>query len=249
MENHTVKIAMLAALALLAGSLLGGWPQATQIYRLQDQVAALELRLEQRAFDGNPSLSGISRMLNVPDSVPPPEPPAEPDPDAGIDLDEEAEIDADDADADRVAEAPPEPPPEPSPRPPNRDEMRRRIDEAARLWQMRSELARDGFLQAVGADDEQVLRFDVLMEAMNMRLAHSMENWAQVLAEEEMPVREVGVRMMKEISEALVITYDEMDRGMPPGWRQDAGPEFQLIDHINPEVALPLAEVGDRLEF
>jgi hypothetical protein len=143
---------------------------------------------------------------------------------------------------------PPDSPPSPPP-PPDPEEMRRRIEEAARLWEIRAELARDGFLSSIGADEEQSLRFDVLMEAMNIRLEHAIESWAQVLVAGEMPVREVGVRMMNEISEALVITYDEMDRGMPSTWKQNAGPEFQLIDYIDPTVALPLSGVADRLEF
>lgn len=242
-----MKLAMVVAATLLLGYLLGGWPQRSAVYRLQTQVAELEVQLEEKAFDGNPSLSGIARMLNVPAS-PAPEPPPPPEEDtageAG-DGDETAETDPEST----SAEPTPEPAPEAPREPPSPEEIRRQIENAAELWEMRSDLARSGFLNNIGADDEQALRFDIVMEAMNLRLSGSIENWSEVLAQGDMPVREAGIRMMNEISEAMVITYDELDRKLPAGWKGDAGPEFQLIDFVDPAVALPLAEVGDRLDF
>ena len=41
----------------------------------------------------------------------------------------------------------------------------------------------------------------------------------------------------------LVLTYNEMDRTMPAGWRDGMDNRFELFDHIDPQVALPLADV------
>ncbi len=54
---------------------------------------------------------------------------------------------------------------------------------------------------------------------------------------------ETGLRMMNDLSSTLVKAYDDLDRDMPADWRDKAGKEFQLFDFINPEVALPLADI------
>ena len=63
------------------------------------------------------------------------------------------------------------------------------------------------------------------------------------------PAREAGLRMMNEITDALVLTYDELNRSMPPSWSDDAGNEFQLVDYIDPLVAMPLSGLEDTLQF
>ncbi len=89
----------------------------------------------------------------------------------------------------------------------------------------------------------------MLVEAMNLRLEHAIEIWAGILREESMSGREAGLRMMNEITDALVLTYDEMNRSMPNGWGDAAGVDFQLIDHIDPYVASPLAGLEGKFQF
>jgi hypothetical protein len=54
---------------------------------------------------------------------------------------------------------------------------------------------------------------------------------------------ETGIKIMNDLSSSLVLTYNDLDRTMPGGWRTNAGPKFQVFDFINPDVAKPLTEV------
>jgi hypothetical protein len=114
---------------------------------------------------------------------------------------------------------------------------------------MRSDIAREGFLDKISASKDQEVRFDVLMNAMNVRIEHAIGQWAEVFEQEEMPPHEAAIRMMNDVTGSLVITYDELDRSMPRGWRRDAGDSFELIDFIDPYVASPLVGLEDKLDF
>jgi hypothetical protein len=59
--------------------------------------------------------------------------------------------------------------------------------------------------------------------------------------------QELQVRMMNDLSGALVLTYDEMDRTLPPGWRESASDEFRLTDMVDPSVAAPMTNVTDKM--
>jgi len=236
-----MKFLGIAVLALVIGYLLGGWAPRSDVYSLENKIAQLELKFEERAYGGNPSLSGITQMLNVPDKSAPipsgseeenttepvPAEPSEPSPSE----EEGSPVDAEDT----VPEEP--------------ESFEERIEQAADLWGMRSDIARDSFLTNINATEEEAGRFDVLVEAMNIRLETTIEKWAQTLNEDSIPSREAGLRMMNEITDALVLTYDELNRSMPQGWTDDAGSEFQLVDYIDPLVAMPLAGVEDKLQF
>ena len=123
------------------------------------------------------------------------------------------------------------------------------MDEAVELWRLRSELARDSFLTRTGMAEEDALRFDVLVEAMNLRIETSIADWATLLESDQVTAPEAAVRMMHDISGALALTYDEMDRSLPAAWRTDAGEAFQLFDFIDPRVATPLIGMEDRFDF
>ena len=225
-----MRLLAVAVIVFVVGFALGGWMPRTQQYALEERIGELEAQLKDKAYNGNPSLSGITRMLNVP------EPAREPPPPALEPTEPAAPVEQDAA---------------PAAAPESRDprSFREHIEQAAELWGVRSDLARQAFLDQIAASEEQALRFDLLMEAMNVRLEAAITEWAAVLAEDSIPPREAGIRMMKDITEALVITYDELDRGMPPRWKRDAGESFQIIDYIDPVVALPLADLEGRLNF
>ena len=121
--------------------------------------------------------------------------------------------------------------------------MEEHIEKAAEIWGMRADIARDAFIAEINANDDEAMRFDVLVDAMNLRLETSIEKWADILAGDAMPPREAAIRMMHEISEALVITHDELDRSMPIGWERSTEKDIQLVDFIDPRVALPLTSV------
>ena len=144
-------------------------------------------------------------------------------------------------------EAPPEDGPEERGRPPWMDWMGsngppaeiRTNREAMRAWmaerqQERATTLRTNFAAKAKLADEEVVRFDVLMAAMNMRLKEKTVQWREALDSGAMTRPEVRARAMNEISQAMVLTYDEMDRSMPTGWREVAGEDFNLMTFVDP---------------
>ena len=116
-------------------------------------------------------------------------------------------------------------------------------------WEMRAELARNNFIKKVEMDTNAVTRFDVVIEAMNLRLGAAVDAWTVKLLESGSVNEESGVRMMNELSNIMVLTYDEMDRSMPEGWREKIGPKFDLVRFVDPEVLTPLQDLEDLEDY
>ena len=118
-----------------------------------------------------------------------------------------------------------------------------RLMDAIELWQTRSALARASFVSNAELSEEQALHFDVMIEAMNLRLAKVIEDYAVMFKEGESLTPEVGVRMMHELSEIMVVTYNDFEETLPSGWRDSGDKVFDLGDYIDPSVAAPLLSV------
>ena len=243
-----MKYLAAVVISLLIGFALGGWGPRADVRRLKREL--VEAGRGRRPNPADASLAGITRMLNVPDAEPtraqtprraPPETNA-------VDTASSTEPGEalPEAPGTEPAVTPPAPVPEPTWRETTPEE---RLEEAIELWTIRSELARNSFLTNTGVDEDQALRFDVLVEAMNLRLETSIAEWADLLVTEQVAPPEAAVRMMYDITGAIALTYDEMDRSMPATWREDAGEKFQLFDFIDPRVATPLIGMEDRFDF
>ena len=100
----------------------------------------------------------------------------------------------------------------------------------------RARQERTNFVAQAELKEEETVRFDVLMASLNMRLKQQSEKWRESLDSGVVSRAEVRARAMSEISSALVLTYDELDRNMPDGWREVAGQDFNLMTFIEPEV-------------
>ncbi len=126
--------------------------------------------------------------------------------------------------------------------------LQERIEWAADAWRLRTDIARDTFLADAGLTREDATQFDVLMHAMNLRLEDAIAAWAEDIQAQESVRPEDGVRLLHQLSEALVVTYDEMDRTLPPVWREVGGERFDLMTFVDPSVAMPLVNIEDRIE-
>jgi hypothetical protein len=129
-----------------------------------------------------------------------------------------------------------------------RDDLQSRIDQATELWQMRADMARAAFVANTELDEAQAAQFDVLVASMNMRLRERLEAWAGELREADQAGPETGMRMINELTDTMVLTYDELDRTMPQDWRDRSGGSVDLTDFIDPSVATPLIGVESRLQ-
>ncbi|MFC1498708.1 hypothetical protein ACFLS1_09615 [Verrucomicrobiota bacterium] len=126
--------------------------------------------------------------------------------------------------------------------------LENQIEKAVDMWNLRKDIARSSFISNVGLNEEQIVNFDVFVEAMNIRLSNSIEQFADLLQKEDSMNTELGLRLVNEVTDAMVITYDEMNRTMPDKWKKHAGKDFDLVDFIDPSVATPLIDVQDKLE-
>ena len=120
--------------------------------------------------------------------------------------------------------------------------MQDQIETAANLWKVRVDLARNSFVSNVATNDEQAIQFDVSMAAMNLRLSNSIRTWVDQIKADKNLTPEKSILMINDLSSTLVWAYKDLDRTQPAGWREKAGPKFQVLDFINPEVARPLVE-------
>jgi len=107
-----------------------------------------------------------------------------------------------------------------------------RAEQLTRQANMRSNLVKQA-----GLSDDQTVRFDVLMSALNLRLQQQAQILQSAMEAGTMSRPELRARAMKEIGTALALTYDELDRSMPADWRTSTSNEaINLWTFIDPEV-------------
>ena len=126
--------------------------------------------------------------------------------------------------------------------------MARNIEQAIELWDARVGIARSTFVSNAGLSQKETEHFDVLVDAMNVRLAHSIEQFAAHVADGGEVGEVEGIKLLRDMTSAMAMTYDEMDASLPEAWQKDGGKDFSLTDFIDPAVALPLTELDGALE-
>lgn len=128
------------------------------------------------------------------------------------------------------------------------EEKEAKLDEAVELWKMRVNVARSTFISNTGMSDQQAMQFDVLIENMNLKIGETIDVFAENIEDAEEVQMEAGIRVMNDITESIVATYDSMDETMPKGWRRNTGENFTLVNFIDPEVGRPLVGLEGKLE-
>lgn len=237
-----MKTGFWVLLALLMGMVLGGLGPKADLRQVREELSQLRKQQPRRTGD---RLTGITAMLRIPDAEPPTEPrrrgPPRPVAVTETPLDEAAGPAATSNTRPMRVES------DVSESEPDRATLKHRIEQAADLWKMRVDLARNGFVANVASKPELATLFDALIADMNARLAANIRTWVDYLKTQPDFTPETGIRMMNALSTDLVQTYEDLDATMPAGWRTQAGADFQLFDFIDPQVALPLTEVEETL--
>jgi uncharacterized protein YneF (UPF0154 family) len=227
---------LLIPLALLVGLIAGSWVPRNELKKAELRVK----ELEQQLADARPS---NTRLRSFTDMITSSARAADPAPSTGEVV--EAAVPAD---SNTVAEAGEGAGTNRVQRGPWGDgSLREELDRAAELWRTRADVARNSLVATAGLKDADAARFDVLMEAMNVRLGTTFSNWADRIKSQKTFTAEDGARMFHELSGAFVVTYDELGRTMPTGWRDAAGSRFDLTTFVDPAVATPLIGVEDSL--
>jgi hypothetical protein len=231
--THRVWIS--AIIALLAGLALGSWAPRADLKRIQKENEELR-RKTNRQSAKSAEIGMITSMLKVPEKEPVKPvskrrrhgPPFEVESAAPAATNAGTTADSHEIKTGRS------------------QTMKQNIDAARELWETRAAMARNNFISNIKATPEQATNFEVIVEAMNLRLGTAIDSWAAVLKTQEVVQAEQGIRMMNDLSEIVVGTYDEMDGKMPEGWRANSGENFQLHDLIDPDVVTPLADLEGR---
>jgi hypothetical protein len=235
-----MKYWILIPLLFLAGLVIGGFQPRGEIRRLRQELDTRK-KAERTAPPQDRQLSSFLNMLPL-ETARPDSPPASFTHDAGNAATQImitatgtlAETGGTNTQTELTAEA-------------RSAAMKARIDQAAEAWRLRAEVARNTFATKTGFNDREMTDFDVLMGSMNIRLLDLFKQTAQQIEEGAEFTPESGVRLMNGLTQAMVLTYDEMDRKLPATWRTDAGASFDLVTYVDPAVATPLITVADKL--
>ncbi|MCX7819211.1 MAG: hypothetical protein N2652_08395 [Kiritimatiellae bacterium] len=226
-------------LVLVIGMAFGAWPAQREAARLKRETEELRQQLRQRQRPGG-TLSQLTQFMRIPES-----------PRAIATTNAAAAGAPAPAPAADTAAAPTNRPrrrlpfSELRPRPGDERPLRERLNEAIEAWRVRSDIARNNFLARAGLGPEEAAKFDVLVQAMNLRLRDHFEKFSATVQSGAPITPELGARMIRNLSDAVVLTYDEMDRQLPR-WRQNAD-GLDLGDLIDPAVAEPLLSIEDTL--
>jgi hypothetical protein len=221
--------------ALLLGFVLGGWAPRMEVRKLEGELKLARTREGPRA--GAPTtLGALTQVIPLDRRTEAPPPATNAAPSTATNAVTNA---APSEAAGSSTNAPPRP---------SRENMRERIDQAMEAWRVRSDIARNTFVANAALDPEEQRQFDVLTAAMNLRLQTTIEQFANGLRSGEKMTPEAGARLVNDLSGALVLTYNEMDRKFTPRWRASAGDRFDLADMIDPKVAEPLVGLDDQLD-
>ena len=219
---------------LLVGMILGSWPYRHETHRLAQEVQ--ELREEARRIRRSAGTLGqLAEFMRMPEPWPPTPPTIS-----------TSEI----PDAPNATNPPPARLRRPlaalRPRPGDERSLAERIREAEDLWRVRVEAARNDFLARTGFTPEQASRFDVLIEAMNLRLRGRIEEFARAVQDGQPLTPEMGARLIRDLSADVVTTYEELNRELPQ-WRSVDQGRLDLGNFVDPKIAEPLVTIEGYL--
>ena len=226
------RILIVAVVALVAGLLLGRIGPQADLRQKNEEIDSLRKELATRTRPGaGGTLTGVKSMLKV----------SQQDIEAGAQARKARTAAASSAPSTlststvTTAEA--------STQKVDRVAMSNQVEKIKQAWAMRSELAKTKFKEKVKLDEKHAQDFDVVIEAMNIRLGTTVDKWAAKIKSDGEMRPETGLRMMTEMGNDMVLTYDEMDRKMPDDWHKQAGSNFEMVNFIDPEVLTPLQDL------
>ena len=219
-----IRMGIAVVISLLVGLVLGRLGPQDDVRRLNERVASQQKELESRPrAGGGTMLAGVRSMFSVPRK--------------------DLEAGAQARRARAATNAPTNAPVPATNAPPGgRPSFSNHIARLKEGWLLRSAIARTNFMTRVQLDDKQQEDFDTSLEAMNLRVGETIDRWAAQVRQAGVMTPESGLRMMNEISQALLLAYDDLDRRLPQDWRQKAGPRFELMTFVDPEVLTPLQD-------
>ena len=220
-------------LTLMIGLILGSWGPRSDLRIARTEISGLKTELREKS--SRPLVTDVTKMLGVTSGrqaapvadSPEPAPAHIPDPVSiqpglpGDDLDETFE---------EIG----------TPSPQNISEA---IEAAQDLWKIRSAQSRELLIESLNLTESEVERFDEITSEMNNKLRDEIARTVEELKSRETLTSEDGLKMVNHISGILINAYDQTDTYFPPGWRDDMNEDTDLLNFIDPSVAVPLLDL------
>ncbi|MFO7937895.1 MAG: hypothetical protein R6V06_09875 [Kiritimatiellia bacterium] len=129
---------------------------------------------------------------------------------------------------------------------PQSEDFDRELEEAKELWQTRVEIARSQWLARLNLDQEGEMLFDEAIAAMNEEIYLTMEIVADGLKNQNEMTTEAGLRVVNQVTDTLVGTYDGL-REIVPNEKHRELEKMEMPDFIDPAAFDPLVDVRDKL--
>ena len=219
--------------ALLAGLLLGRWAPQVDLRQARQELAELRARAPGRA-GGHAALAGVHSLFQA----------------AELDAKKTRRPDRPRAAAPASNAAPEKAAPAAAATDAGGSNAVPVVDtntweKVKQAWSLRAEIAKTNFLARARLNEQQAMDLTVLVEAMNLRLGAAFDRLAGQIRTRDDLAPETGLRALNELSGVLVMTYDELDRKLPEGWRERAGSEFDLVDFVDPDVVTPMVDLEE----
>lgn len=120
------------------------------------------------------------------------------------------------------------------------------LEEAKELWQTRVEIARSQWLAKLNLNRDEEQLFDEAIANMNDELYLTMEIVAEGLRHNSEMTTEAGLRVVNQVSETLVRTYDNI-REVVSVEKQGELENMEMQNFIDPAAFDPLVDVRDKL--
>lgn len=223
-----MKQAILVAVALVIGIVLGGLGPRAQVRDLREQVAALEAKAPRRLGTEIASVLGAGRLDPPPDRYEPP-----PVPDDATEADPAEEPFEDDGVEVRFGEAEGDPP-----------------DAEASLGAMREALelrrvqARAALLEDADPDDEQLAEIDGAIDQMNDRLMELGRDVVADVREHGEPSRRDAMLFAADALDILITAEDSMAAALDEAQRDALGEDsLDPFSYVDPALLDLLAEL------
>lgn len=117
------------------------------------------------------------------------------------------------------------------------------IDIARDAWHLRSTQSRQALAENLDLNDDELTSFDHTISEMNKKLEDEIIDIAELMVQKEELTTEDGLMMVNRVSGVLLDTYNQLDTVLPDMWRDQTGNEADLINYVDPTVAMPLGNL------
>lgn len=229
-----MKNIALPFLTLMIGLVLGSWGPRTELRSAKSEISKLKTEIKDKT--SRPLVTDVTKMLGVTSNrtATGPAPASTNTSDPNIESPSEANtVEAEIPQLEIT---------------PNTENIHEAIQAAQDMWKIRSTQAKQLLIENLNLTEDEAKQFDAITASMNDKLRKEIEQTVDTLKSQEVLLPENGLTLVNHISGILLDTYQEADQHFPEGWRDNMTEDTELLNFIDPSVALPLLDLEDLPE-